>query len=205
MRNGQQHTGQARRSSKSPARYQKHTAIADRLRETLLPRAYTLPLLGCWMPSDWESPQEGLVQVVIAREQPDGRVAYASYLVDVYCLGVKDAHHDLNLPANRFQSILELRSQIQPLVEAPVEGAHQLIYQSIEYAARWGFKPHPDFAKASLFLSPRGTYPESYDLTFGREGKPFFVQGPHDNPGAIIAQLERTAGPGNFHFVMALE
>ena len=122
MSKGQRNKGLTKHGSQQPTRYQKHTAIADRLRETLLPLAHTLPLVGCWMPSDWESPAEGLVQVVIAREQPDGRVAYASYLVDIYCLGVKDAHHDLNLTPDRFEAILELRSQIQPLAEAPVEG-----------------------------------------------------------------------------------
>jgi hypothetical protein len=37
------------------------------------------------------------------------------------------------------------------------EFAHELIYGAIEYAARYGFQPHPDFTKqlAISFLLPR--------------------------------------------------
>mgnify|MGYP001223022995 CR=1 FL=1 len=204
MSKGQQRKGHPRRSP-PPTPYHKQTAISDSLRQTLLPQANQLPLVGCWMTANWSHSEQGLVQAIIAREQPDGRVAYASFLVDVYCLGVKDAHHDMNLTAERFEIVWNHLASLQPLVEAPIEAAHQLIYQAIDYAARWGFKPHPDFAKASYFLAPRGTYPEDYQLTFGKDGKPFFVQGPHDNVRAVVAQLERTAGQGNYNYMVHAE
>ncbi len=34
---------------------------------------------------------EGLGYLVIARQEPDGGISYAVFLVDVYCLGVKNA------------------------------------------------------------------------------------------------------------------
>jgi hypothetical protein len=49
--------------------------------------------------------------------------------------------------------------------------------------------------------SKEGELPEKEQITFGKDGKPFFVAGPDDNVGRIMRQLEKTAGPGNFHFL----
>jgi hypothetical protein len=42
-------------------------------------------------------------------------------------------------------------------------------------------------------------------FTFGRDGKPWFVNGPNDTPArvrAIKRILEQTAGPGGFGYVI---
>jgi hypothetical protein len=41
-------------------------------------------------------------------------------------------------------------------------------------------------------------------ITFGREGMPFYIAGPHDNPRAVIATLQATAGPGHYHYITHL-
>jgi hypothetical protein len=45
---------------------------------------------------------------------------------------------------------------------------------------------------------------EPYQLTFGKDGKPFFISGPYDNVERIIKQLDKTAGPGNYDVVINL-
>ncbi len=86
-------------------------------------------------------------------------------------------------------------------MECTIELAHQMIYQSIEYAEQFGFEPEKDFALSQYLLAPRGELEEPYDLTFGKDGKPFFIAGPYDNVARIMRQLEKTAGPGNYHFL----
>jgi hypothetical protein len=39
-------------------------------------------------------------------------------------------------------------------------------------------------------------------IRFGRDGKPFFVQGPHDDADAVLQTLERSVGRGNFTFLV---
>ena len=63
-------------------------------------------------------------------------------------------------------------------------------------ASAWS--PLPGFQPTAGHLGP-WTGPSA--IGFGRDGKPFFVQGPHDNPAAILTTLERSVGPDNFHFV----
>jgi len=39
-------------------------------------------------------------------------------------------------------------------------------------------------------------------ISFGCDGKPFFVQGPPDNADAVPQTLERSVGRGNFTFLV---
>lgn len=80
-----------------------------------------------------------------------------------------------------------------------------MIYASIEYAAQFGFQPNKDFAFTQYMLAPRGELEEPYQLTFGKDGKPFFVAGPRDNATRIIKQLEKTVGSGNFDYMATLD
>jgi hypothetical protein len=40
-------------------------------------------------------------------------------------------------------------------------------------------------------------------IEFGRDGQPFYLNGPYDNPTAVLRTLERSVGAGNFHFSVA--
>jgi hypothetical protein len=77
-----------------------------------------------------------------------------------------------------------------------------MIYESIEYAAQFGFTPHKDFELTQQMLAPRDEFIASYKLKFGQDGKPLFIAGPHDNTTEILKQLEQTAGPGNYDYVV---
>jgi hypothetical protein len=39
------------------------------------------------------------------------------------------------------------------------------------------------------------------ELTFGRDGKPMYISGPHDDGEKIIRTLRRGLGDGNYDFV----
>src|SRR6185369_15415262 len=54
-----------------------------------LSAATRYPILHCWITTSIED--EGIGHVVLSRELPGSQVAVASFLVDRYCLGVKDA------------------------------------------------------------------------------------------------------------------
>ncbi len=80
-----------------------------------------------------------------------------------------------------------------------------MIYGSIEYAAQFGFTPQEDFALSQYVLAPRGELEEPYHLTFGKNGKPFFIAGPYDNAARILRQLEKNPGPGKFDYFAPLD
>jgi hypothetical protein len=90
------------------------------------------------------------------------------------------------------------------------EVAHELIYGSIEFAARYEFQPSPDFKKhmADLVLAPPDAYPRNNKIKFGRKGKPFYIAGPYDDAQRvhqILDTLNRTAGEGKFDYLVSSE
>ena len=80
--------------------------------------------------------------------------------------------------------------------------AHEIIYGGIDYAAQFGFRPHSDFRRSRHVLDPEELHPRTGAVEFGYEGKPLYVAGPDDNVQAILRQLARTAGEGNFDYVV---
>jgi hypothetical protein len=175
--------------------HQQSTSFSTQM---LIRRARTFPLLECWISATWQQDEPGLVEIIVAREQPDGNLCLGIYLVDKLCLGLKNTFARTDVPRSHYkQEVSAIFSQEEP-VACPPELAHQMIYASIEYAAQFGFTPEKDFSLTEYILAPRGEFPETYELEFGRNGKPFFIAGPHDNVKQILRQLEKTAGPGNF-------
>jgi hypothetical protein len=177
-------------------------------------------VVGCWVSPGWsrqlvvapdrEWPEDhcghdgaaGLAGVVVARQHRYDKVSVCGYLVDVHCLGVKNAlgprimdMQDLTPFTRKFFAAFD--GEPMP---APLELAQHLVLGAVEYARHLGFEPHPDFAEAAGHL---GDWKGPSAITFGRDGKPFYVQGPHDNPSAVIQTLTRTVGRDNYDFVMA--
>jgi len=175
-------------------------------------------LVGCWVSPGWsqgltvqghpewpevdaaDSGAQGLVSVLVAREERYGRVGVCGWLVDVYCLGVKDVVGPRVMDERRgaeFTRSYFAAYQARPLA-APVELARHLVFGAIAYARSLGFEPAPAFQATTGHLGP---WAGPSAISFGRHGKPLFIQGPHDNAAAILATLERSVGPNSFHFV----
>ncbi|RLD82202.1 MAG: hypothetical protein DRJ07_08450, partial [Bacteroidetes bacterium] len=50
-------------------------------------------------------------------------------------------------------------------------------------------------------LVPNLISDEIDEIEFGKDGKPLFIQGPHDNAVKIINKLNETVGEGNYHYI----
>ena len=170
----------------------------------VLRRASGYPIMGCWTMANWE--EVGLTPVLIARRQPDGLVAFGAYVVDLYCLGVKDTFCNVNYTRLRFyeEVLPRVFSGERPRKITPAL-AHELIYGSIEYAGQFGFRPQRDFRDSRYLLDPADAHPRSTSVEFGHKGKPLYVEGPYDNVQAILRQLARTAGEGNYNFMYSID
>ena len=166
----------------------------------LLEEALKYPLYGCWIDEGWV--EGGLAQVVVARQQSPGQVFFGVYLVDYYCLGIKNCYWLADTSERAFQRHLEqLPGHFIPCDPAL---AHELIYGAVEYAAFYGFQPQMDFREAKLVLELPETYPPTGKVKFGYEGKPLYIAGPDDDPERILAKLEKAAGQGNYSYLMGL-
>jgi hypothetical protein len=171
-----------------------------------LQHAREYPILGCWVMKDWH--EEGITPVVVARQQTLDKVIFTVCLVDLYCLGIKDAYADTDVSLRKFQSELPRMCSGAP-EPCSIELAHEIIYGGMEYAEQYGFKPHIDFTAqlCDQVLDPPETHPRINNVAFGKDGMPFFVSGPYDDERkvrTVINTLTRTAGEGNFHYLAGI-
>ena len=146
--------------------------------------------------------QDGMGYLTIARQEGEGRLVYGVYLVDVYCLGVKNAFWDAGSLAD-FKEMLQKMENTQDMV--PIEPAClvKTIQGAVEYAASFDFPPHPDYRHAAKLLA--GIDPSACDqeFRFGKDGKPFYIQGPYESPATAEAIKQRVEDAGG-HFIMPL-
>ena len=84
---------------------------------------------------------------------------------------------------------------------APLELVQHLVHGAVAYAASLGFEPHEEFRDVQPYLGPA---PGPCPIRFGRDGTPWYIAGPHDNPRQVIATLDRTAGAGNYQYIIGV-
>lgn len=178
--------------------------------------------VGCWVSPGWragltinghpewpggegvaDAEVSGLVAVLLAREDRRRRLSVCGYLLDVWCLGVKNALGPRRM--SRAELAEFRRSYFGPWessgVAAPIELARELVFGAVEYARTLGFDPHPDFKPARDHL---GTWDGPSTIGFGRNGTPFYADGPYDDPQRVLRTLEESVGHGNFHFAVSV-
>ncbi len=151
------------------------TATSQRI---ILTEGQRWPIYECLIGLGWQNPTQsgGLVMAVITRAQPNKRFAVANFLVDMLGLGIKHAYLKTNLLPDTYVATERayLTNQMSLTTCEPAL-IHQIVYQAIDFAAEHHMRPHVDYAQASQLLSPRGTYPETYPITFGKDGKPLII------------------------------
>ena len=134
-------------------------------------------------------------------------MAIGIYLIDTYCLGIKDCFVCLTNTFG-YQNLLEnLSNSCGEMKLAEPGYAHTLIIKAAEYANQLGFKPHSDFAKAKNLLRSI-PFDETQEFTFGKDGKPFYIQGPNESPAdvkRILKTLQSNQSIENYHFVIGSE
>jgi hypothetical protein len=196
--------------------------VARVVADIAIERAGSDELVGCWVSPGWSrelvvpldrqwsdgdagfNDATGIAAVLVARRHRYDKVGVCGYLVDVHCLGVKNAVGPRILEPYLVQDFTAdfFGAFDGEPVPAPLDLAQHLVFGAVAYARGLGFEPHADFARAAGYL---GEWREPSVITFGRDGKPFYMQGPYDDAFSIIQTLNRTVGRGNYHFMAAVE
>lgn len=161
------------------------------------------PFYECWISQDWQDPNE-ITQILVARRAGSGQVAYAIFLVDLGCLGIKNA--DAGVMDSTFEYEQELREVIfatQPLEPCSLDLAAKVVHEAIAYARRLGFTPHKDTRKALKLIQDAQPDRVSDTIPLGDgTGKPFYLAGPFDNVTSVLAKLDHKVGAGNYDYVV---
>lgn len=191
-----------RRAAKRKDRRQELIRRKNRGLGELLALAAGAPILHSRIATTLE--EEGLAHVLISRLLPKDRVAVVVFLVDSYCLGVKDCFGRLVVRAEYDNLCKELDKKFEMEDHSPAD-VRKLVEGSIAYARRLGFEPHPDYHRVKPIFGDLDPQESNREFEFGNEGKPLFVSGPNDGPDRcrrIINMLESSCGHGEYHVII---
>ncbi|MFH1936924.1 MAG: hypothetical protein ABIK52_05120, partial [Bacteroidota bacterium] len=68
-------------------------------------RARTLPVGSCYINDNWR--ESGYATILVTRIHINGNVTHGAYMVDLYCLGVKDSFWKFNEHPKDFHEFLD--------------------------------------------------------------------------------------------------
>ncbi len=150
-----------------------------------------------------QASDSGVACVLVAALDRRGTQSVCGYLIDTWCMGVKNAigpkrMRPRELEAFKRQYFGQWRSEGMPV---PLELAQHLVLGAVDYARSLGFEAHPDFRRARRAL---GSWDGPSAITFGMNGKPLYVNGPYEDPQRVLATLERSVGRDGFHYIVSL-
>ena len=145
----------------------------------------------------------GIGQLIITRRMPDGRFACAIFLVDVFCLGVKDADWKVVGPSE-FQSLRNQMEQVHPLREVTPEYFAKLVNRAVDYGQSLGFAPHRDFRHAQRLMAGIDPSQCPDEFEFGQDGRPLYIRGPFESLERARFIAGRVAALGG-HYTIPLK
>lgn len=167
-------------------------------------RAAAGPISVCKMSRGWDAPG-ALVVVAIARAWR-GEQFGATFLVDRGCLGIKNCLLYPSLGSSGVDRWLASLERFD-LVDAEPGLVAALVDQAARFAADLGFRPAKDAPIARRLLAGIEATAAQREQTRagGEDGRPAYVEGPHDATPEILRRLQRAVGPDGFTFVAAFD
>lgn len=202
-RTQRQQKAQQRKAARRKAR-QTAAPPAPKSERGWLRQSAEWPLHECLLTQAWRDTST-IVQILVARRSPQGQIAAGVFLVDLGCLGVKNAFGRVYETQGEYAA--ELRNDMlssQAMVPADLNLAAKIIREAVAYARELGFRPNRDIRDARLVLGDADPEACDEDIPLGKEGKPFFVAGPYDDVDRIMDKLMRKLGPDGFGYLIGM-
>jgi len=168
------------------------------------PQAAALPIRECLLADSLF--KNGMGTLVLARGSTVGPVHVAVFLLDAYCLGVKDMFLR-TVDSGQLPHFVDRLATSGPLRAVDPAYARKLLHDLVRWSATLGFQPPREFAAAERLFG--SIDPQSCDATFefGKDGKPFYVSGPTESSATMrrrMDQLRARLGPDGFHWMVGV-
>ena len=158
-------------------------------------RARSLPVYKCLVNEDWKKSM--LASVIILRKHVNGNVTAGLYLVDLFCLGIKDTFFYFNEDE---ESLME-KSAAHAFIEIDYPLAHNIIYAGHDFAAEFEIQPSKLFSTTKYILEDDDeNIPLIHIHTGDENGNPNLWVDESYNYAPILEKLKKHAGEGNYHF-----
>ncbi len=159
-------------------------------------KARNLPIHKCFINRDWQSSK--MANVIVMRKHVNGNVTVGIYLIDLLCLGVKDAHFLFNEPEDKVLEYFE-----NSLQEVDYNLAHNIVYAGHDFAMEYDIQPHPDFKTVKNILEEDDDNIPLIEVEVGdRNGLPSLILQPGQEfkYRHVYEKLTSKLGKDNFNY-----
>jgi hypothetical protein len=131
----------------------------------------------------------GMGTLILARGATPHRVAFASFLIDVFCLGIKDVMFE-SAEDDFFEMYVDMMEIGSSLVSVDPSYARKLLRDLAAWSQSIGFAPHRDFAAVERIFGNVSADASDAAFQFGHDGKPLYIPGPDDTAPLIRRRIE---------------
>jgi len=161
-------------------------------------RASHAPIRHCFLTESLF--ETGMGTLVLTRGATPQHLALGAFLLDTFCLGIKDAMFK-SVEAEVVERYIEAANAAAPMVPVDPSYARKLLRELAAWSQGIGFAPHRDFAAVEAIFGDVNADACDAVFPFGREGKPLYISGPNDTAPLIqsrIEQLQKLSGDDGF-------
>lgn len=192
------------RQKKLAKRQRRAVAVrkSARIQRNLSTRDVILQSLGNPWEVAFKRELDGMVSVMAMRRMRVGNPISVCFLIDFYCLGVKDAYISRDLDVDRVREMI--RDGGDEVTVVTPEYIAKLVPEAIAYARSIGIEPSRNAELCLQMFSDVDASQCNEEFVFGKDGKPLYVPGPNDGTEKVEAVLRTLGklGPGNVNFLL---
>jgi hypothetical protein len=151
-------------------------------------RAATMPIQHCLLTKSIFD--YGMGTLILARGLTPSHVTVSMFLLDTYCLGIKDVLL-LAMNGEEYAFYAQKAEEAGPLGPVDPRYARKLLRDLVAWSQSLGFSPHRDFAAVEQIFGDVNADASDATFVFGRDAKPMYISGPSDSPLRIRHIVEK--------------
>lgn len=156
------------------------------------------PIHECKVLENWE--KTGISPVYVSRELTKDSYVFISYLVDFWCLGLKDTIIKFGITKRDLSQIYN-RGDDHDFETISYQDARSLILGAIDFAKNIDIAPHSSWnGIPSSFIEAYLAYEKKF--SFGYEGKPHYISGPSDYELYDVKEIISKVSKAQSHYVV---
>ncbi len=166
-------------------------------------KSRTLPIVNSYININYKL--IGVAHIAIQRQHNNGTKTTCTYLVDLFCMGVRDSAYLFKKNDGATNNWLDDFYKDLEIEDCSYDLAHNIIFGGLSFAESLGLRPHKKFATTSFFLNEDTDDIPFIDVDFGVKTTPLLVLYKGETGLSETTILKKSIGINNFYVLKPIE